>query len=142
MWILYLSLNSNSLIHSVLSSHLRGFLLGYCLQDRGRYWYSHHHPLRVRWVHGLMFSSRVGLLRWCCWSQLFHMLFWSFHRGFFFDIAIKVAFKCFYKKGVIVAQVHENGMCVNKSYNKRSVSLIQYLDSLRIVQLLKSGWKL
>ena len=65
--------------------------------------YSHHHPLRVGWVHGLMFWSMVGLLRWCCWSQLFHMLFWSCHRGFFFDIAIKVEFKCFYKKGVIVA---------------------------------------
>ena len=45
------------------------------------------------------------------------MLFWSFHRGFFFDNAIKVAFKCFYKKGVIVSQVHENGMCVDKSPN-------------------------
>ena len=63
---------------------------------------SHHHHLRVGWVLGLMFWSRVGLLRWvgcvlglmfwfrvgllrwCCWSQLFHMLFWSCHKGFFF----------------------------------------------------------
>ena len=59
------------------------------------------------------------------------MLFWSFHRDFFFDIAIKVAFKCFYKKGVIVSQVHENGMCVDKSYNKRSVSFNPILGFIK-----------
>ena len=59
------------------------------------------------------------------------MLFWIFHRGLFFHIAIKVDFKCFYKKCVIVSQVHANGMCVDKSYNKRSVSFNPILGLIK-----------